>query len=200
MGTVLFRDFEERDVDSIYKWKNDEQLNSMIVGQYHPFSYEEAINWVHGCMGEHKTYKFWAVCTNDEEKRIIGWVSLSDIDYENMSASFHGIVIADPNYRDGFAWVESYLFVMSQTFDVMGLNRLEGKNLVNHKQSNFIGGILFWKGEGIMRQAVRKNGEFYDLRIGSILRKEYLDHKVNGEYEMSSILHRLRNSLRNRNK
>lgn len=200
METVLFRDFEERDVDSIYKWKNDEQLNSLIVGQYHPFSYEEAINWVHGCMGEHKTYKFWAVCTNDEEKRIIGWVSLSDIDYENMSASFHGIVIADPNYRDGFAWIESYLFVMSQTFDVMGLNRLEGKNLVNHKQSNFIGGILFWKGEGIMRQAVRKNGEFYDLRIGSILRKEYLDHKVNGEYEMSSILHRLRNSLRNRNK
>ena len=40
--TVCFRDFEVRDIDFIYKCKNDEKLNSMIVGQWHPFTYEEA--------------------------------------------------------------------------------------------------------------------------------------------------------------
>lgn len=70
--TVIFRDFEERDIDFIYRCKNDEKLNSMIVGQWHPFTYEEACDWVHGCMGEHETYKFWAIATNDEEKRLTG--------------------------------------------------------------------------------------------------------------------------------
>lgn len=192
MGTVLFRDFEERDVDSIYKWKNDEQLNSMIVGQYHPFSYEEAINWVHGCMGEHKTYKFWAVCTNDEEKRIIGWVSLSDIDYENMSADFHGIVIADFAYRDGFAWIESYLFVMEYAFERLNLNRLYGECIMDHVQSNMIGGAMYWKREGILRQAVFKSGKFYDVSMGSILKTEYFEHKDNGDYSMIKIIKRIK--------
>ena len=84
--SVLFRDFEERDIDFIYKWKNDEKLNSLIVGEFKKMSYEEAVNWVHGCMGEHETYKYWAICTNDDEKRIVGWVSLSSIDKVNQSA------------------------------------------------------------------------------------------------------------------
>ena len=56
--TVLFRDFEERDIDFVYRCKNDEKLNSMIVGEWHPFTYEEAVKRVHGCMGEHETYKY----------------------------------------------------------------------------------------------------------------------------------------------
>ena len=48
--TVCFRDFEERDIDFIYKCKNDEKLNSMIVGPWHPFTYEEAAKWVHGLL------------------------------------------------------------------------------------------------------------------------------------------------------
>ena len=115
--TVCFRDFEERDIDFIYKCKNDEKLNSMIVGQWHPFTHEEATKWVHGCMGEHETYKFWAIATNDEEKRIVGWVSISNIDKVNQSVCFHGIVIGDPMYRDGFAWIESYLFILEYVFE-----------------------------------------------------------------------------------
>ena len=98
--TVLFRDFEERDIDFVYQCKNDEKLNSMVVGQWHPFTREEAKQWVYGCMGVHDSYRFWAICTNDNEKRIVGWISLSNIDNETKRAHFHGIVIADPLYRD----------------------------------------------------------------------------------------------------
>ena len=98
--TVIFRDFEERDVDFIYRCKNDEELNSMIVGPFHPFTYQEAVDWVRGCMGEHETYKFWAICTNDETKKIIGWTALSKIDRINQSVFTHSIVIGDRNYQD----------------------------------------------------------------------------------------------------
>ena len=93
--SICLRDFEEQDVDFIFRCKNDESLNEMTVGQFRKITYEDAQRWVDGCIGKHETYKFWAICTNDTKKKIVGWVSLSDINYENHSACHHGLVIGD---------------------------------------------------------------------------------------------------------
>ena len=192
MSIVAFRDFEERDIDFIHRCKNDEKLNSMIVGQFKPFSYEDAVKWVQGCMGDHETYKFWAICTNDEEKRIVGWIALSDINICNQSANTHSIVIGDNNYNDGFAWIESVIFMFEYAFERLNLNRLYGMSLVGHKMSNKIGNLMYMQTEGILRQAVCKNGQFYDLQYDAILKNEYYLHKNAGDYEMKNIIRRLR--------
>lgn len=192
VNTVTFRDFEERDIDFIYHCKNDEKLNSMIVGQFHPFTYEEAVKWVHGCMGEHETFKFWAICTNDEEKRIIGWISLADIDYVNKKCRTHSIVIADPDYNDGLAWLESVLFMLEYAFEEVGLNRVYGKSLLGHPMSNKIGPLMYMQIEGVLRQAYFKEGKFYDLQYIGILRDEYFAHKEAGDYEIMKLIRRLR--------
>lgn len=190
--TVCFRDFEERDIDFIYKCKNDEKLNSMISGQWHPFTYEEAAKWVHGCMGEHETYKFWAIATNDEEKRIVGWCSLSDIDYSNKSVCYHGLVIADPCYNDGIAWIETNLFVFDYIFEILKLNRMYGTALLGHKTSNAAEFVFFQDREGIQREAIYKNGKYYDLVLSAMLRRDYLLHKDNGDYKITNLLKRIR--------
>lgn len=190
--TVSFRDFQERDIDFIHQCKNDDKLNRMLVGQSHPFTREDAVKWVHGCMGEHKEFKFWAVCTNDEEQRIVGWISISNIDHLNSSACFHGIVIGDKNYNDGFAWIESYLFIMDYVFSVLGLNRLYGSSIIGNIDSNNAANVFLWTKEGIMRQAIYRNGRFYNVKMSSILREEYLSNLSNGEYELRPILRRVR--------
>lgn len=194
--TILFRDFEERDIDFIYKCKNDEKLNSLVVGSYHPFTYEEAAEWVHGCMGEHETFKFWAICTNDEEKRIVGWTALSEIDRTNQTVNTHSIVIADPDYHDGFSWIETALFLLEYAFENLGLNRVYGTSIVGHPMSNRIGKLLFMQTEGIFRQAIYKNGQYHDLQFDAILKTEYFEHKHAGDYELPKIIKRLR-KLRN---
>ena len=197
--TVSFRDFEERDIEYIYKWKNDEKLNSLIVGNWHPFSYEEAQKWVHGCMGQHDTYKFWAVCANDEEKKIIGWVSLTEIDRINRSACFHGVVIADPDYRNGLAWMESCLYVYKVAFEVLGLNRVYGSCRVDHKLSMSTGAAFFTQVEGYAREAICVNGCFIDVCYKSILAKEYFAHKSAGDYEMSKVIRRMAQAHKQKN-
>ena len=192
VNTVTFRDFEERDIDLIYRCKNDEKLNSMIVGNFHPFTYEEAEKWVRGCMGEHETYKFWAVCTNDEERRIIGWISIADIDNINKKCSTHSIVISDPDYNDGLAWLESVLFMFKYAFEDLNLNRVYGVSLMGHKMSNRMGPLMFMQTEGILRQAVFKNCKFYDLHYSGILKDEYFAHKEAGDYEIMKLIRRLR--------
>lgn len=192
-GTVLFREFEERDIDFIYRCKNDDKLNEMIVGQYHPFTYEEAEKWVRGCMGEHETYKFWAVCTNNDEKRIVGWTGLSKIDKDNKSAFFYSIVIGDPKYRKGFAWIEIQQFVIDYAFRQLDLNRLEYSCLSEHHSSMSIGPVMFFQQEGLFRQAVYKNNRYYDVAYFGLLKDEYQQHYENGDYEFMSILERYAN-------
>ena len=195
---VLFRDFEERDIDFIYRCKNDAKLNELIVGQYHPFTYDEAVNWVHGCMGKHNDYKFWAICTNDEEKRIVGWTALSKIDKVNQSVYTHSVVIGDSNYRDGFAWIETVLFLLEYSFEILGMNRVYGESLIGNKASNLVEDLMFMTREGLFRQAAFKNGRFYDVSYAAILKDEYFAHKEAGDYEMSAIIRRLKHLRKER--
>lgn len=191
MSTVFFRSFEEKDIDAIYHWKNDERLNSKIVGLWHPFTYEEAAIWVRGCMGEHESYKFWAICSNNDEQEIVGWVSLSAIDYVNSSACFHGIFIGDDRYRDGMAWIESYLFIYDYVFNILKFNRLYGSNIEEHKASYCMALAMFERVEGIARQSVYKEGRYHDVVYASILKDEYFLHKQNGDFAFKKIIYRL---------
>jgi len=197
--TVLFRDFEERDIDFIYRCKNDEKLNSMIVGEWHPCTYEEAVNWVNGCIGEHETYKFWAVCTNNEEQRIVGWVSLSNIDCQNQSVCHHGIVIGDNTYKDGTAMFEAMLFSMDYAFNTLQSHRLYGSCLSEHKTSPHMLNALGFVLEGRRRDAVSKNSRYYDLLEYAILESEYQERKSNGGYDLNTLIVNFIGSIKRQN-
>lgn len=190
--TIFFRAFEEEDIDAIYQWRNDDELNKMTVGLNRKICRDDVAKWVRSKMPHNPYEVFWAICANDETKKIIGYAQLTEIHFINSSANFSGIMIGDKDYHDGFAWIETYLFVMEYAFERLGLNRLYGSSIVGHKDSNNIGKLLLWTREGVLRQAVFKNGKFYDEAIGSILRQEYFRNKAEGLYEMKSILKRLR--------
>lgn len=189
--TVYFRTFEEEDAELIYKWMNDDELKKLSVGLNRRVSREEALNWVKRRM-EHDQYNYWwAICAKDTN-RMIGYLSLNNIHYINRSAEYGGLMIGDREYQDGFAWMESYLFVYEFAFERLGLNRVYGSSLIEHTQTRTMGSIMFSKREGILRQAVYKNGKYHDLSIGSLLSGEYFEHKNNGDYELSAILKRIK--------
>lgn len=188
---VSFRTFEEGDVDSFHCWKNDDDLNRMTVGLNRKISRDEVTKWVNSKIPHNPYEVFWAVCTNDEEKRLIGYVSLSKIHYINGSAQFGGIMIGDPKYQGGVAWIQIYQFVLEYVFERLGLNRLGGRALVEHPQTLSMMEALFFEKEGIEREAVFKNGKFRDVQTHALLKRDYFKHKANGEYEFSSILKRI---------
>ena len=189
--SVYFRAFEEEDIDSIYDWKNDDELNAMTVGLNRKICRDDVAAWVRSKMPHNPYETFWAICSI-ETKKIIGYAQLTQIHYINSSANFSGIVIGDKNYHSGLPWLETYLFIMEYAFERLGLNRLYGSSILGHKQSNAIGPILFWTREGVARQAVFKNGKFYDMKISSLLKNEYFMHKEKGDYELMAIIKRIK--------
>lgn len=188
MKTVAFRDFEERDIDFIYRCKNNEQLNSMIVGEFRQFSYEESVKWVHGCMGEHEKYKFWAICTNDEKKNIVGWVSLSEIDRKNKTACHHGLVIGDPSYRDGISMFEAMLFSMEYAFKTLKIQRLYGSCLAEHKISPSLLKSLGFSLEKRNRDLCFKNNRYYDVLDFALLDTDYYSNINRGSYKLPNLI------------
>lgn len=190
--TVIFRAFEEQDIDSIYRWKNDDDLNKLTVGLNRKVCKDDVAKWVRSKMPHNPYEVYWAICPKEEPEKIIGYAQLTEIHFINSSANFSGILIGDKDYQDGFAWLETYLFIMEYAFERLGLNRLYGSSIIGHKDSNNIGKLLLWTKEGILRQAIFKNGKFYDESIGSILKSEYFENKSKGLYELKAILKRLR--------
>lgn len=189
--TVFFRALEPEDADLIHRWKNDDELNKLTVGLNKRTSFEEDRQWVISHKDHHPYYAYWAICACDTGE-MIGLVSIINIHYINRSAEFGGLMIGNKKYQDGFAWIESYLFVYEYAFERLGLNRLYGYRLAEHDVTQAIGRAMFSKTEGVLRQAVYKNGQFHDLLIGTLLKSEYFEHKQKGEYEISAIIRRFR--------
>jgi len=100
-------------------------------------------------------------------------------------------MIGDPEYHDGITWIEVNKFVLEYVFERLGLNRMYGSAMIEQEQSNTMGRALFLQTEGVERQAVYKNGRFYDVELHSILKDEYFAHKAAGDYDTPKILKRI---------
>ena len=189
--TVYFRAFEPEDIILIHQWKNSDELNELTVGLNKKTTMDDDLRWLNGVKDHHPYYAYWAICSKENDK-MIGYASLINIHYINSSAETGAVMIADPNYNDGIAWIESVLFLFEYAFDRLGLNRVYGKSLVGHKISNTVGPLMYMEIEGTLRQAAYKNGKFYDLQYVGLLKDEYFAHKEAGDYELAKVIRRLR--------
>lgn len=189
--TVYFRAFEPEDVAFVHKWKNSDDLNKLTVGLNKKTTIDDDLRWVNSIKDHHPYYAYWAICSIKDDK-LIGYASLTNIHYINSSAETGAIMIADPEYNDGTAWIETLLFMFEYAFERLNLHRVYGHALVGHKISNMVEPLMFMQNEGILRDAAYKNGRYYDISCAAILRDEYFAHKEAGDYEMLAIIRRLK--------
>lgn len=170
--TVYFRAFEPEDAVLIHLWKNSDELNELTVGLNKKTSMEEDLLWVNTHKDHHPYYAYWAICAKDTGK-MIGYASLVNIHYINSSAETGAIMIGDPNYNDGFAWIESVLFLFEYAFERLNLNRVYGQSLVGHKISNLVEPLMFMKQEGFYVRLLLKMGG-----ITTSVLLEYLNQNI----------------------
>lgn len=197
MGSILLRDFEIRDVDFIYKCKSDEKLNQFVVGNFRKLSYEESVDWVKGVIrADRKDMKFWAICTNDDERRIVGWMSLSNIDHDNRAVCHHGIFIGDKDYQDGIAMFESMLLSMDYVFNKLCMHRIYGMCLSIHNTSPHMLNALGFSLEGVRKDAVIKNGNYCDILEYALLEDKYRENIKSGYYQLEILTRNFVKSLK----
>lgn len=197
---VYLRLFEPGDFEKTYLWHNDYDIMSTTGGTFRFVSKEIERKWVQSKSENNQKEIYLAICTIENDE-MIGWYSISDIDFLNRKCCCSGIVIGDKRYKDGNAYQEAGDLAFKYIIDELNMNRVYGSCLREHALSRAVMEASFWTLEGIERQAVYKNGKYQDICHYAILRDEYLEHLKNGDYDnfeisLARAVKRLRKELK----
>ena len=121
--------------------------------------------------GDDKSHAYFAI-EFVENSRLVGFCSLTDIDYQSSNAQF-GIMIGDTNYQGKGVGAEALTHAVEYAFKFLNLHRVYVMvRGTNERAANLFSQAGF-KNEGVMREHYYVNGHYEDVMIMSLLK---IDH------------------------
>lgn len=165
------RELERRDIQEINIWRNRHELIDMLGAPFRFINSEVDMNWYENYMGNRANAVRCAI-VKEENDRILGLVSLTDVDFVNRSAQFHIMIGAVENRNKGlgtFALRE----MLRHAFCNMNLERVELTVLESNKSARHLYEKYGFVQEGCKRHSIYKNGRFENMVMYSIIKDEY---------------------------
>ena len=171
---LLLRKFKIDDADDMFKnWANDSEVTRFLTWEPHQ-DVEITRNILEEWVNEYKNNDVyhWAIELK-EIGQVIGDI-VARLDEKNSSCEI-GYCISKRYWGQGIM-TESLRTVIDYLFSEIGFNRISA----THDTDNIGSGKVMIKSgmkyEGTLRQArVRNDGEFFDLALYAILRREWLE-------------------------
>jgi RimJ/RimL family protein N-acetyltransferase len=168
---VYLRAFELDDYKISSKWRNDNEIWNRLVGPKYFVSPAYEKRWVEDAIFNSSDKILLAICLK-ENNDYIGNAYLTDIDWINRTA-ISGSLIGEKKYWSKGLGTEARLLLNKFAFYERGINRIWAKVLEDNIASQKMLEKCGYKKEGLMRQAVYKNGTFKNLVIMSVLREDF---------------------------
>lgn len=184
--SVYLRTFQKEDAILINKWRNNQDLYALTCGRFRYVGLEKEQTWVESKILNNSNEEYFAICLNDGSGKMIGYQCIREIDAYNRSAHAAGIVIA-PEYQDGLYMMDAFLLLLEYAFVNIGVNRLVGRCLEQHKDSRIIMEMLGFSLEGIERESLYKMHQYMNICNYSILYNDYISLVSNGGYSLKEI-------------
>lgn len=130
-----------------------------------------------------QTVKYWLIEVDNTD---IGVINLADIDLVNLRCCW-GHYLADISYRGSGLWTILECNMYDYVFNTLNFNKLWcevfsfNKRAINaHKKC---GSEI----EGVFKQHIYKNGQFFDVVRMAILKEKWLNIRHNYSYEKIAI-------------
>lgn len=168
---IYLRALEPDDYKTSIKWRKDDDIWDMVTGPKYFVSEVYEKKWVEEAIFNPGQKLTLAICLKDNDKHI-GYVYLNNIDWKNRSAGFAKLIGDKSIWCKGIG-KEAILLMLYHGFFVLGLERIEARPLIDNHASIKANEGCGFKKEGILRNAVFKNGKYYDLNIMSIIREDF---------------------------
>ena len=188
--TVFLRPFKEEDYKVINIWRNDRQIQKLVSTSFKFVSEAIEREWVKSKMLDNRRDIYLSICL-ESNNQMIGYVSVNDIDLLNRKAIGGGIVL-DKAYQDGIARHEVGMLIRQLVFDDLNINRYQGSCLASHITSRIVMEATGYKLEGILRQAIYKDGKYHDQCVYSLMREDYYKWLEDGRYSLSAFAKEVR--------
>lgn len=187
---IYLRMLEPEDYELTHKWHTDYNIQKMTCGQFRFVSKAIEKNWAMAKSTANAHDIYLAICAN-ENNRMIGYISINEIDYVHRSCHCGGVVVGEKQYRNMREYVEAVSLVHDYAFNHLNMNRISGACLEEHMMSRAEMEGFYYDLEGIEREAIFKNGCYHDKRNYALMSKTYFEHKEKEDYELDAIIRRI---------
>jgi perosamine synthetase len=167
---VRLRGIESSDLEQLREWRNRKDIRQAFFHQ-EPISVEQQQEWYNRYLKDDFDMMF--MIEHVKMRISIGAVAIYHIDRGNKQCEFGRIMIGDKRYLGkGYAH-EATMLLLKSAFRDLGLNRIYLEVFNNNSR-----GIALYEGcgfatEGIKREAVVVGGKKFDIRVMSVLKKEF---------------------------
>lgn len=169
MNNIEIRQITKNDTQNIIKWRNSSHIMNVFIDRT-PLTEEIHNNWLENKVSKGEVCQFIA-CDLDNNVDF-GSGYLRDIDLKNKKAEY-GIFIGEEDYiGKGYGSIITKK-VIDYGFDKIGLNKIYARVLAFNKPSYNMFLKLGFSQDAILRDDVIIDGQYTDVYIMSILKREW---------------------------
>lgn len=169
---IRFRPLRLEDARFINNLRQMESMEKMIGGSSRPVAYERDVKWVNDLiMNDNQTMVNWAITGLDNDD-IIGYTTVTNIDYRNGSCFWGGIKL-DPGVAGKGLGQQTALKVLQYCFEELRMVRITSECQEHHVVALNMMLKIGYSKEGLMRKTLFKNGVFNNQWLLSVIDEEY---------------------------
>jgi diamine N-acetyltransferase len=171
--SIKLRPFTRQDREVTLSWRNMAEVRDAVMGFRYPVTDVMEDRWYDKVLdGSDKSQVYFAIELL-ENAALIGFCSLTDIDYQSSHAQF-GIMIGDTSQQNCGVGAQALAKTLEFAFGSLNLRRV----YVLVRAANGRAQNLFTKAgfvsEGTMREHYFQDGEYDDVVIMGLLKRDYL--------------------------
>lgn len=173
---INFRPLKIDDAKFINRLRMEDSMENLLGGVKRPVSYERDLKWVEGLIMNDDAKAIYFAITLINSDEIIGYTSISDIDFRNGTCFWSGIKLDKLVSGKGIGG-EVALKILKYVFEELRMERCKGECLEDHEVILKLLKKVGYKIEGLMRSYVFKNGIYNNQWLLSVIKQDYLEIK-----------------------
>jgi len=173
---IKFRAFQKGDEIFINALRRNEDMEAKIGGVKRMVSIDREEKWVHDIIMNDNQSELYFAITEDASDEMIGYTSISEIDYRNGSCFWSGIKISPAMSGKGYGF-ETALRVVKHVFEEMRMVRCMAMCQEDHAVAMKLLIKTGYKKEGLMRKFLYKNGMHINEWLLSLTDDDYVGIK-----------------------
>ncbi|MEI8133041.1 MAG: GNAT family protein [Leptolinea sp.] len=174
---IRLRGAEQTDLPNFVRWMNDpEVIQNLLI--YTPISSADEQSWFDSMVKNPKEeHEYIIEVFLDTQWLPIGSTGLHAVDWKNRSTEI-GISIGEKEYWNHGYGRETMRLMLRHVFNDLNLNRVCLSVFETNQRARKAYLDCGFVEEGRLRQDVYKNGQYLDVFVMSVLRREWLDTEV----------------------
>lgn len=169
---LRLRPLELSDASDIQKAASTRGIADTMISLPHPYPEGEAERYIARQQAEREAGRTFTFTINKKaEEWFCGLIEVRDIDREHSQGEL-SFWLAVETWEQGYM-SEAVQAVVRYGFEDLGLNRLYAYNMLRNPASGRVLEKNGFKQEGLLRQRVRKWGQYEDVVLSAILQQEW---------------------------